>query len=452
MASRPKLFGTDGMRGVAGCYPLDAVTIQKFGKALGRLLREHDGAARPRLILGEDTRESSCGISRALAGGLHAAGSEVIYAGVITTPGVAFLTRQLGFAAGVMVSASHNPYKDNGIKVFARSGLKLAAGQEAEIELALDEESCEEPVATAPLPVEPGLLDQYVRYLQEILPAYLQLPKAPLVVDCAHGAASRVVPELLGNLGIEARILNASPDGRNINHLSGSLFPEGMAQETRSSGAHLGVAFDGDADRAIFATADGRVADGDHVLYAVAPFWERNHKLKGHTVVGTLMTNLGLEIALDRFGISLKRTDVGDKYVLEEILKSGYSLGGEPSGHIIFADLSLAGDGIITLLQVLRLIAESGTSFAELVSGLEQFPQLIRNVPVREKRPLESLPEVTRTIDACRNEIGVRGRVIVRYSGTEPLARVMVEAEDAGNVERQATRIARAIELTIGAG
>jgi phosphoglucosamine mutase len=451
MACRPKLFGTDGMRGVAGCYPLDAATVRKFGKVLGRILQKHDGGARPRVVLGEDTRESSCGVSQALAAGLGASGSEVVYAGVITTPGVAFLTRQLGFTAGVMVSASHNPYNDNGIKVFSSSGLKLPAGEETEIELALEkEESCEGSALTEPLLVEPGLLDQYLRYLQAILPANLPLPKAPLVVDCAHGAGSRVVPELLRNLGIEARILNASPNGRNINHLSGSLFPEGMARETRSSGAHLGVAFDGDADRAIFATADGRIADGDHVLYAAAPFWERNHKLKGHTVVGTLMTNLGLEIALERFGIGLKRTAVGDKYVLEEILKSGYNLGGEPSGHIIFADLSLAGDGIITLLQVLRLVAESGTSFAGLVSGLEQFPQLIRNVPVREKPPLESLPEVTRAIEACRDEIGARGRVIVRYSGTEPLARVMVEAEDAENVRRQAARIADAIERAIG--
>jgi len=453
MEPSPKLFGTDGMRGVAGRYPLDFATVRKFGKVLARLLRKLDGAVRPRVVLGEDTRESSCGISQALAAGLRASGSDVIYAGVITTPGIAFLTRQLGFTAGIMVSASHNPYQDNGIKVFASSGLKLSETQEVEIERALERpQSPEEPVPGEPLLADPGLLDLYVRYLQAILPEHLPLPKAPLVVDCAHGAASRVVPALLKNLGIEARILNASPNGRNVNYLSGSLFPERMAQETRSSGAHLGVAFDGDADRAIFATADGRIADGDHVLYAVAPYFEHNHKLKGHTIVGTLMTNLGLEIALERFGIGLKRTAVGDKYVLEEILRSGYNLGGEPSGHIIFADLSLVGDGVITLLQVLRVIAETGTSFTELVRDLKQFPQLIRNVPVREKRPLESLPGVTRMIDACRNEIGEKGRVIVRYSGTERLARVMVEAEDADTVERQATRIANAIEMAIGSG
>jgi len=439
------------MRGVAGGYPLDVSTVHQFGKALSGLLQQLGGAGRPRVILGEDTRESSSEISEVLAGSLEASGTDVTYAGVITTPGVAFLVRHLGFSAGIMVSASHNPYQDNGIKVFNGSGLKLSEVHELEIEQALERQQPHaSPVPRKPLAVEPGLLDHYLRYLQSILPGNLPSLKGPLVVDCAHGAASRALPTLLKNMGIEAHVLNASPNGRNINHLSGSLFPERMAQETLACGAELGVALDGDADRAIFATADGRIADGDHILYAVAPYFERNQKLKGHAVVGTLMTNLGLEIALGRFGISVKRTAVGDKYVLEEILRSGYNLGGEPSGHIIFADLSLVGDGIITLLQVLRVIAETGTSFTELVSGLKQFPQLIRNVPVREKRPLESLPEVTRAIEAGRNAIGDKGRIIVRYSGTERLARVMVEAEDAETVERQAARIAGAIELAIG--
>jgi phosphoglucosamine mutase len=224
-----------------------------------------------------------------------------------------------------------------------------------------------------------------------------------------------------------------------------------MAHETRASGAHLGVAFDGDADRAIFATKDGHIADGDHVLYAVAPFYEQNQNLKGHTVVGTQMTNLGLERAFERHGISLKRTAVGDRYVLEEMLRSGYNLGGEPSGHIIFADLSLAGDGIVTLLQMLRILGETGRSFTELVDGLKQYPQIIRNVRVREKRPLESIPEVARTIEACRVELGKTGRIVVRYSGTEPLARVMVEAEDEASVKLHAERLAKAIESAIGA-
>ena len=259
-----------------------------------------------------------------------------------------------------------------------------------------------------------------------------------------------MVPELLRRLGIKARIIHAEPDGRNINLGCGSLYPEAMAEETKSQGADLGVAFDGDADRAIFSTREGRIADGDHVLFATAPCFKKRAALKGDAVVGTLMTNLGLELALARQGIGLKRTAVGDKYVLEEMLRSGINLGGEPSGHVIFSDISLAGDGIITLLQVLRVLAETGQSLGELVQGLKQFPQIIRNVPVKEKRSLDSIPEVARAVAEFRREIGDRGRAVVRYSGTESLARVMVEADDARSVERHAALIAEAIESALG--
>jgi phosphoglucosamine mutase len=251
-------------------------------------------------------------------------------------------------------------------------------------------------------------------------------------------------------LGIEPHLLNAEPNGRNINLNCGSLHPEMMAEATRALGADLGVAFDGDADRAIFATREGRLADGDHVLYAIAPLFDRHGKLKGRAVVGTLMTNLALELALGRQGIGLKRTPVGDKYVLEEMLRSGISLGGEPSGHLIFADLSLAGDGMITLLEVLRLLAETQQPLSECVQGFTPFPQLIRNVRVREKPPLESVPSVARAIAECRAELGERGRVVVRYSGTETLARVMVEGEEAHAVEKHTARIAVAIESALG--
>lgn len=447
-----RLFGTDGMRGVAGRYPLDQQTVLKFGRALGDLLRRMDGTGRPEAVLGEDTRESSRWISEAVAAGVRSSGVKLSYAGVITTPGVAFLTRQHAFSAGIMVSASHNPYSDNGIKVFSNSGVKLSEAQEAEIERALEEESLgHELPQPQHLVTDPAFLEQYVAYLGGILPSGFKLPKAPLVADCANGAASRVGPLLFKRLGIDARILNASPDGRNINFECGSLYPATMAREAQSSGAFLGVAFDGDADRAIFATKDGHIAHGDHVLYAVAPYFEQYHKLKGHTVVGTQMTNLALERALEQHGIGLKRTAVGDRYVLEEMLRSGYNLGGEPSGHIIFADLSLAGDGIVTLLQIIRILAESGASFAELVSGLKLYPQTIRNVRVREKRPLESVPEVVHTIDVCKTELGKSGRIVVRYSGTEPLLRIMVEAEKSGDVQHYSECIAKAVESAIGA-
>ena len=447
-----KLFGTDGMRGVAGQYPLDRETVLKFGRALGSQLQEMNGSGRPQVVLGEDTRESSCWISRVLAAGVKSTGTQLFYAGVITTPGVAFLTRHHGFTAGIMVSASHNPYSDNGIKVFSNSGLKLSETQELEIERAIEhDQHGDGPGPEEELRPEPEFLREYVAYLRSLLPGNLALPAAPLAVDCANGSASRVVPLLFKELGMGARILNAAPDGRNINFGCGSLHPTAMAHETRAASADLGIAFDGDADRAIFATHDGHIADGDHVLYAIAPWYQRQQKLKGHTVVGTLMTNLGLEHAFARCGIALKRAAVGDRYVLEEMLRSGYNLGGEPSGHIIFADLSLAGDGIITLLQVLRMLGETGATFKESVSGLKQYPQVIRNVRVREKLPLESISEVAQTIEVCTNELGDTGRIVVRYSGTEPLARVMVEAEDAATVEHHAARITRAIEAAIGA-
>jgi phosphoglucosamine mutase len=447
-----KLFGTDGMRGKAGHFPLDQETVFKFGKAVGVLLQKVNSDGQPQVVLGEDTRESGRQISRVLAAGIRSTGTRLFYAGVITTPGVAFLTRHHGFTAGIMVSASHNPYYDNGIKVFSNSGLKLSEAQELEIEQTIERDQAGNgPHQHQDLSAEPEFIRQYVVYLRGLLPPDLPLPREPLVVDCANGSASRVVPLLLKEVGIHARILNAVPDGRNINLDCGSLYPVSMAREAQAASACLGVAFDGDADRAIFATRDGHIADGDHVLYAAAPYYERLQKLKGHAVVGTLMTNLALEHALARRGIGLKRAAVGDRYVLEEMLRSGYNLGGEPSGHIIFADISLAGDGIITLLKVLRILGETGASFTETVSGLKQYPQVIRNVPVREKRPLESIPEVAQTIEACSNELGDAGRIFVRYSGTEQLARVMVEAQNAAAVEHCAARITRSIEAAIGA-
>jgi phosphoglucosamine mutase len=451
MTEKPQLFGTDGVRGVAGEYPLDRTTVRNLGRALGLVL-ENTNPARPvPVVLGEDTRESSAGISQALATGLRASGVEVSYAGVITTPGVAFLSRHLGFAAGVMVSASHNPFQDNGIKVLSSSGTKLSEAIEIEIEKALkqmdrDDEGNQES-ALSPIP---QLIEEYLDYLEGLVPPLVRKLPLRLVVDCANGASSSIIPNLLRRIGIEAKFLNAAPNGRNINLRCGSLHPEVMAEETKTSSADLGVALDGDSDRAIFATTEGRIADGDHVLYAIAPHFKEQGRLKGNGVVGTLMTNLGLELALQERGIALKRTPVGDKYVLQEMLNSGINVGGEPSGHIIFSDVSHSGDGIVTLLQVLNLVSEAGMPFGAMVQGLEQFPQIIRNVRVREKKPLESIPEIMSAIAGCKEEVGGRGRVVVRYSGTERLARVMVEAKDSVVVERHAANIAKAIDRILG--
>ena len=451
MADKPQLFGPDGVRGVAGRYPLDRETVWKIGRSLAGVLSRENSERPLRVVLGEDTRESSGWISAALAAGLQSHGVEPSYAGVITTPGVAFLTRRHGFAAGVVVSASHNPFEDNGIKILSRAGMKLPESTEVEIEHALA--AFDSPAAgdtPQPLGLQGELLTDYLDYLAALLPADRLRRGLRLVVDCANGAASRVIPALVDRLGIEARVLHAEPNGRNINVGCGSLHPQTMAEETRATRPDLGVAFDGDADRAIFATPEGRILDGDHVLYAAATILDPRGLLKGRAVVGTLMTNLGLELALAERGIGLKRTPVGDKYVLEEMLRSGINLGGEPSGHVIFSDISLAGDGIITLLQVLRLLEETGRPFSELVGGLRQFPQIIRNVRVREKPPLDSIPEVARAIADCRREFVDRGRMVVRYSGTEPLARVMVEAERVEAVERHAALIAQAIESKLG--
>ncbi len=452
MSDKPKLFGTDGVRGVAGEHPLDRDTVFKVGRAYGQVLAGHFPGQPLRVVLGEDTRESSAWISAMLAAGLQSSGVGVSYAGVITTPGIAFLSRHHGFAGGVMVSASHNPYQDNGIKLLSNAGTKLGESVELEIESLLDALPAQASAASSGATLEPEveLLEDYVGFLASLASSSHKLSSIRVVADFANGSATRVVPPLLQRLGIESRALNSTPTGRNINLGCGSLHPETMADETKGIGADLGVAFDGDADRAIFALPDGRIADGDHVLYAAATSLHEHGMLKGNSVVGTLMTNLGLELALGRHGIGLRRTPVGDKYVLEEMLRSGINLGGEPSGHIIFSDISLAGDGIITLLQILHLLDETGKSLSELVRPLRQFPQIIRNVRVHERIPLDSIVQVNHAVSEFRREVGDRGRVVVRYSGTEPLARVMVEAEEAELVERHAGLIAGAIELVLG--
>jgi phosphoglucosamine mutase len=450
MSTKPQLFGTDGIRGVAGQDPLDRATVWRIGAAIGKTLSLQARGDEVRVVLGEDTRESSVWISRNLASGLRSAGVGTDYAGVLTTPGVAYLTRTGDYPAGVVVSASHNPYQDNGIKVISSAGTKLTEATELEIEQALEETPPPAVAAEEPLEFLPSLREKYLSFLLQLAPTGVSRTTRKLVVDCSNGAASSVIPELVARLGIQTRILNAKPDGRNVNVQCGSLHPEMMAAATRSWGADLGVAFDGDADRSIFSTHTGKVADGDHILFAMAPFLNSRNALKGQAVVGTLMTNLGLELTLGRMGIGLKRTPVGDKYVLEEMLHSGINLGGEPSGHVIFSDVSLAGDGIVTLLEVLRMTTETGKSFDESVEGLKQFPQVIRNVPVREKQPLDGIPEVAHSIRECEREFGGRGRVIVRYSGTERLARVMVEGESAATVAKHTARISEAIEATLG--
>ena len=447
-----KLFGTDGIRGIAGQYPLDSHTTFAVGRCLGQyLLRKFP---QPRVILGEDTRESSRWIAETVAAGLHEAGVIAYSVGVITTPGLAYLTVSEGFAAGVMISASHNPYQDNGIKVFDGSGYKLPDEEEMALErdifMALSRPSDGNPV---PLLLQPdrALIGSYVQYLRRAAAVSdWNLAGLKLVVDCANGSAAAIAGEVFSGLGLQLHLIADQPDGRNINLRCASLHLENRREAVLRVSADLGVSFDGDADRALFVAATGKLVDGDGILLLASRYMRRKGTLKGDVVIGTVMANLGLENALACEGLRLLRTPVGDKYVLEEMLRVGGNLGGEQSGHIIFSELATTGDGLLTALQVLRIMAEEHRTLEQLVEGLSVFPQTIRNVRVRERVPLEGLPPVQEQIRASQQCLGNAGRILVRYSGTELLVRVMVEAESAEQVERHASALVRVIQESMG--
>ncbi|MCZ6515380.1 MAG: phosphoglucosamine mutase [Acidobacteria bacterium] len=450
--SMPRLFGSDGIRGEAVKYPLDAKTLCRLGRVLGELLTEGNPI---RVLIGGDTRESSPRIASLLAAGLREAHTEVTYAGVITTPAAALLTRQDGFHAGVMISASHHPYHDNGIKIFSPQGTKLDDSLERKIEEGLQNQMAAESPPSVPTPLSPPLSPdgklrkRYVDYLAHLIPAGLNLSRIRLVIDCANGAASEVAPLLAETLKLNCFFIHRSPDGENINRNCGSLYPEQMAQTLTERGADLGVALDGDADRAIFSTQKGRVTDGDGVLWLASRYLKQKGKLAGDHVVGTVMTNYGLEQGLRRQGIRLTRTAVGDKNVLEEMHRSGAKLGGEPSGHVIFSDFATTGDGLVTFLMLLRIMAEEGKSLGELVADLRMLPQVIQNVGVKNKPPLDSVAPVRETLERCEEALGTRGRIVLRYSGTEPLVRVMVEAEDEDEVNRIAEQLAESVRRNL---
>jgi phosphoglucosamine mutase len=447
-----KLFGTDGIRGTAGEPPLDPRTIFAAGVSLGNHLR--DKSPHPRVLIGEDTRESCRWIAETVAAGLTEAGAEIRSTGVITTPGVARLTASGGFDAGVMISASHNPYRDNGIKVFASTGYKLPDEDEERVERGIFRLLADSPAPQAKrvaLRPDRQLVATYIAYLRSEASAF-SLPGTSLVLDCANGSASALAAEVFSGFGLNVKIISGEPDGKNINVRCGSTDLTNLRQTVMGEKADLGIAFDGDADRALFVSSRGVEVNGDGVLLAAARYMMRRGTLRGGAVVGTVMSNLGLERILEREGLRLLRAPVGDKYVLAEMLRSGCNLGGEQSGHVIFLDLSTTGDGLLTALQVLRIMAEERRPIEELVEGLVEFPQILVNVRVKEKVPFENVPQIVEEIRASERRLGNTGRVLVRYSGTEPLARVMVEAENAADVERNAQAIASAIESSLGAG
>jgi phosphoglucosamine mutase len=444
-----ELFGTDGIRGVPGTAPLDDATLFATGRSLASyLLREHSSA---HALIGMDTRESGLHIASVLAAGLQHGGASVAFAGVITTPGVAYLVRQNDFQAGVVISASHNPYHDNGVKLFSHEGMKFPDAVEEELEADIfKHRSTPAPQAPA-IPVADESLDaQYLDFLRSRIVPGAKLSGFRMVLDCAHGAAHKLGPALFRSLGADVVTIGAAPDGRNINDGCGSLHLAALQKRVVAERARLGVAFDGDADRALFVCESGKIVNGDGVLLAVARHLKSQGKLKGHRVVATSMSNLGLERILAREGISLARAAVGDRYVLEEMLRSGNVLGGEQSGHIIFLDDSPAGDGLLTALKIASLVSMHG-KIEDLVDGLKDYPQVIVNVKVKSKPPLDSLPEVSRALAEAQTALGENGRVVLRYSGTEPLARVMVEAEHDADVQRFSQSLASALRSSIGA-
>jgi phosphoglucosamine mutase len=444
-----ELFGTDGIRGIPGTPPLDDSTLYATGRSLGNHLRREHGSAR--VLVGMDTRESGPHIASLLAAGLRQAGATVAFAGVITTPGVACLVRHNDFQAGVVISASHNPFEDNGVKLFSHAGMKFPDAVEEQLEEDIFEHRRDPAPKNPPrLRADESLDAEYLEFLRKNLLPEANLGGFRIVLDCANGAAYKLGPELFRSLGADVVPMGVSPDGRNINAGCGSLYLEGLEKRVVSEKARLGVAFDGDADRALFVCETGKVVNGDGVLLAAARFLKSQNQLKGDRVVATSMSNLGLERVLAQEKIALVRTAVGDRYVLEEMLRSGNVLGGEQSGHIIFLDDSPAGDGLLTAVKIASLVSMHGT-IASLIEGLRDYPQQIVNVRVRSKPPLDSLPEVSRALAEAQSALGENGRIVLRYSGTEQLARVMVEAEHEADVRRFSQSLANALRSSIGA-
>ncbi|MFI5179260.1 MAG: phosphoglucosamine mutase [Vicinamibacterales bacterium] len=445
----PRLFGTDGVRGTAGVPPLDPPTVRRLGAALVRALPH--GTESPHLLVGRDTRESGAWIESELAHGASGEGAEVTSIGVAPTPAVAFLTRaSSAFDAGVVISASHNPYEDNGIKVFSGKGEKFTEGVEREIEAIVADPSWNATGGDASPVRRADLVDGYVDHLRAVFPESARLGPFTLAVDCANGATTDVAPRLFESFGIRTVMVGNRPDGRNINLGCGSTHPELLAHTVVAHACQMGVAFDGDGDRAIFVDDRGRIVDGDAVLLMCARQLQREGRLKHQTIVATVMSNVGLELALRPLGIELVRCAVGDKYVMEAMLARGLSLGGEQSGHIIFSDCLFTGDGLCTALNVLRTVALTRRSLADLAADLTTYPQVLLNVRVREKADLASVPAVAAAVARVEARVAGHGRLLVRYSGTEPLLRVMLEGRDQDEIRAWAQEIVDAVKEHLG--
>ena len=443
-----KLFGTDGIRAIAGQFPLNYSSVYTLGKALVELLEE-EGLPQ-KVIIGRDTRESGLWLEQALIQGIDESQGEAYSAGIIPTSAISFLTKKYSFSAGIVISASHNPYQDNGIKIFSSQGTKISDIWEEKLEKAV--QSARKNIRQENVEISPSSSfgQEYIDFLTGLFSETALKRKIKITLDCSNGASSFFAPKVFRNLGFDVLTLADYPDGKNINAQCGSLYPQNLARRVVENKADLGIAYDGDADRAIWIDERGRILNGDHTLFALSQFMKEEGRLKSDFVVATTMSNLGLEKALERLNLKLYRTQVGDKYVLEQMVKLGANLGGEQSGHTIFLDDCPTGDGILTSLKMLEVMASRNISLSELVKDFEEFPQLLVNVRVSTKEDFNQFPEIRNTIEEIKKELADSGRLNLRYSGTEPVARIMIEGRDRDQIENQAQKIARLIEQFIG--
>jgi phosphoglucosamine mutase len=446
-----RLFGTDGVRGEANVYPMTAEVAMQLGRALAYLIR--NGPHQHRVIIGKDTRLSGYMIEQALAAGITSMGVDVWLTGPLPTPGISNLTTSMRADAGAVISASHNPYQDNGIKFFWRDGFKLPDETEAKIEELLSSGAIDAIRPTADKIGRAFRLEdargRYIVFLKATFPRELTLEGMTIVVDCANGAAYKTAPAVLEELGAKVIALGVSPDGKNINEKCGALHPEGLARAVVEHGAHLGLALDGDADRLIVVDEKGKVVDGDAIMAICTGELVAREQLKKKTLVSTVMSNIGLERAVARWGVKVARTRVGDRYVVEEMRKHGYNLGGEQSGHLLFLDHATTGDGTLAALQLLAVMCRQGKPLSELASIFEPVPQTLVNVVVKQKRELGELPEVMKVIHGVEQKLGSEGRVLVRFSGTEPKVRILIEGENAARNEAYAKEIAEALSQAL---
>ena len=438
-----KLFGTDGIRGQANVYPISPDLVLRLGQAIGVFFKEKHNT--PKILIGKDTRRSGYMLEQALAAGICSVGVEVHFLGPLPTPGIAYLTRGLRASAGIVLSASHNPFEDNGIKIFSANGYKLPDEAEEQLEALIDSKTLDQHLPTGARIGRARRVDdaigQYAVYLKEQFPKHLTLDGLRVVIDCAHGAAYKVAPKVFSELGAELFLLGNKPDGTNINDNCGALHPQHLAEQVKLYKADIGLGLDGDADRLVVVDDRGEMIDGDEILAICGIRMSRKGVLRKNVVVSTIMSNMGLDIALSHVGATTVRTKVGDRYVMEEMLRGDFNLGGEQSGHLIFRDSATTGDGMLAALHLLQIMIEDGKKISELRRCMTRLPQVLKNVAVREKIPLEQLPELSDIIAKMETKLGKTGRILFRYSGTESVARIMVEGQDSETIEQMAQEL-----------